>query len=395
MTLRTADRNNVGNINSSTKVIAATVMTTISSVYPTFLAGALGNTLKQELEIGDQFFGFMVGSFFAGAMLGSVTLSKVAEKIGGRLTILYGLSATIFVNLFIAVVARDGYSFIAALTVAGLANSANQPAVNKLISGEINKSQLGFAVAAKQSGMPTAALLGGLAVPGFALTIGWQWAYAAAALFAIFAWVLIWRVQAESSFTKKPPGTLRNRKSTLMFAAIGGTTAAAGSGALTNFLTSSAEDTGLSASKAGFLLSTAAFIGVLVRLISGIIADKKPNIKPVKVAGILLFIGGFGTIALGLRDPSVQTGAAIIAVGAGWSWPALFNFGVVKSNISAPSQATGITQTGVYLGVLSGPITMGYFVENHSYQTAWTVIAITMFIGSSIFYLASKRIDYE
>ncbi len=120
---------------------------------------------------------------------------------------------------------------------------------------------------------------------------------------AIFAWLSIFSISSEETFKNRPIGKLRNKKPTLIFAALGGMLAAAGSGALTNFLTSSAEDTGLSPSKAGILLSVAAFVGVTVRLASGIIADKKPHLKPVKVAGLLLFIGGFGTIALGLRDP--------------------------------------------------------------------------------------------
>ena len=83
--------------------------------------------------------------------------------------------------------------------------------------------------------------------------------------------------------------------------------------------------------------------------------------------------------------------AAIVAFGAGWSWPALFNFAVVRANPSAAAQATGITQTGVYIGVFTGPIVMGQVVERASYTAGWSLVAASMLIGATIMFAVAPK----
>src|SRR3712207_5507729 len=63
----------------------------------------------------------------------------------------------------------------------------------------------------------------------------------------------------------------------------------------------------------------------------------------------------------------------LLAFGAGWGWPGLFNFAVVKSNPGAPAAATGITQTGASGGAALGPLVFGLVVEATSYDAAWLV----------------------
>lgn len=73
---------------------------------------------------------------------------------------------------------------------------------------------------------------------------------------------------------------------------------------------------------------------------------------------------------------------AVVAFGAGWAWPALFNYGIVRANANSASAATGITQTGTYVGVFSGPIVMGLLVDRWGYQVGWVVIASSMAVGA-------------
>ena len=53
----------------------------------------------------------------------------------------------------------------------------------------------------------------------------------------------------------------------------------------------------------------------------------------------------------------------------------LFNLAVVRMNPAAPAAATGITQTGVYVGALAGPVLFGVLVEAHGYPLAWVLAA--------------------
>ena len=56
--------------------------------------------------------------------------------------------------------------------------------------------------------------------------------------------------------------------------------------------------------------------------------------------------------------------AGPLAFATGWAWPGLFNLAVVRVNPSAPGAATGITQTGTYLGAVVGPVLFGVVAEH-------------------------------
>ena len=75
----------------------------------------------------------------------------------------------------------------AALLVGGLGNAIGQPAGNALVAAQVRPERFGLGFAIKQSGIPLATLLGGLAVPLIALTIGWRFAYVLAAGAAVVA----------------------------------------------------------------------------------------------------------------------------------------------------------------------------------------------------------------
>ena len=81
----------------------------------------------------------------------------------------------------------------------------------------------------------------------------------------------------------------------------------------------------------------------------------------------------FAGAAAGAGEAAV---ASAVAFGSGWAWPGLFNLAIVRLNPAAPAAATGITQTGVYVGALSGPIAFGVIVDQVGYGWAWTVAAI-------------------
>ncbi len=52
-------------------------------------------------------------------------------------------------------------------------------------------------------------------------------------------------------------------------------------------------------------------------------------------------------------------------------WPGLFNLAVVRQHPDAAATASGITQTGTYLGAVVGPVLFGALVERASYRAAW------------------------
>lgn len=380
---------------STGPVMLASVLTTVASVYPAFLAGALGPELRSSLDLTEGFFGLVIGGFFVGSAVGSIGLGRLGEHLGARRMITLSLLTTAATTALIAGFVRSGQLLVVALAVAGVANSGCQTAANKLLSQSIDPRRLGFAMAVKQSGMPGATLLGGLAVPVIALTVGWPWAYAAAAALAVVALGVVFRFAPDDGPATQGPTSpagqaLSSDRQSLLIAATAAFFSAAAAGTLGSWLTSSATDAGWSAGAAGVLLSVGSVSGILARLVLGWRADRIGRLPMATAAGFLL-LGAAGALLLAPRVDWTHALAAVVAFGAGWSWPALFNFAVVRTNPGAAAKATGVTQTGVYIGVVVGPIAMGQVVERSGYGPGWAMVSVSMVLGATIMFRVAPR----
>ena len=62
----------------------------------------------------------------------------------------------------------------ALLAVAGVANAVTQPAINLFVAEQIPADRQGLGFGIKQSGIPAAILMSGLALPVLALPLGWR-----------------------------------------------------------------------------------------------------------------------------------------------------------------------------------------------------------------------------
>ena len=85
----------------------------------------------------------------------------------------------------------------------GLANAASHPATNLSLAGEVPAGRQGLSFGVKQSAIPAATLLAGLAVPSIALTFGWRWAFAGGAALALAVAFLV-PAGASGSVVRRP-----------------------------------------------------------------------------------------------------------------------------------------------------------------------------------------------
>lgn len=364
-------------------LISAAVFATVTTILPGFLVGALSVQVANEFAVSEATYGWGLGGFFLSATLGSKVLGGVAQRIGPRRQVVASLAASVVAQLFIAALASSFWLFVGALAVTGLANSANQSAINLLLS-TAKLPRLGLAIALKQSGMPTASLLGGLAVPAIALTVGWRWAYVIGAISATLAALNILRVVQPVGAMERGavPKPLTDRR-TLVMASVGLGCMAFAAGALNAWIVGSGVDAGISEARAGLLLSLGAGFGIAVRLLIGVQIDQIAT-RPFRLAGIFSMVGALGIALLAISTPLVAVLATILAFGAGWVWPVFTNFGIVNANREAAAAASGITQTGVYIGVFAGPLLSGILIEAVGYSVMWLVTAVVMVAGASI-----------
>lgn len=369
-------------------IIAAALLATIPTVAPGFLVGALSVQISEDFDVAEATYGWGIGGFFLAATVGSIGLGRVAQRIGPRRQVTYALILSGLAQSFVAVFAQSFIVLVFGLAFAGLCNSANQTGINLLLS-QAQLPRLGLAIALKQSGMPTASLLGGLAVPVVALTVGWRWAYVICALLTVLAALNIRRVIAPVGRMARTVAEPRTTRSALAVASVGFGFLAFAAGSLNAWIVSSGVEVGISEGWAGLLLSGGAACGIAMRMFVGFQLDAMTP-RPFTVAGWMSLAGAVGVLLLTIQSPAVHIAATLLAFGTGWVWPVFTNFGVVRANLDGAAAATGITQTGVYVGVFSGPLVTGWVIEGAGYPTMWMVVGAAMVIGSLITLRASE-----
>ena len=361
------------------------VSVTASGVLPAFLVGALAVQMRAELGVGPAGIGLAAATLFTVAGLLARPLGLVVQRLGARrgLTISALLAA---VSLVGAATAWSYAVLLVALVVGGVANAMAQPAANLSISRAIGPGRLGLAFGIKQSSIPAASLLGGLAVPGVALVLGWRWAFAigAVAVFAVAVWTALVHTRAGASATDGNEVADRGTpRSGLAVLTIGAGLAAAGATSLGVFLVDSAVQSGLAPGAAGVLFASSALLGLLVRIALGAFVDRQPGRSPHLLIANLLTGGAVGYLLLGLGTPTLFMLGAVLGYGAGWTWPGVLHFAIVRDNRLGAASATGFLQTGLSLGAAGGPLLFGVLVEMTSYRTAWWATAASALVAAA------------
>lgn len=369
------------------------------SAFPVFLTGALGVQLREDIRLTATHVGLAMGSSFGVAAVLSAPMGRVAERLGPRRGFRVGLTTSALAMLAVALLARNVWQFCLLLGVAGAGNALNQPSANLMLTTHVDGERLGFALGAKQSGMPTAALLGGAAVPAIALTAGWQWAYVAGAAMAVGVMLGFPPDRGSRSDRNTSANATGDPRSArpdlgmplLVLYAMVGLLGAASAGTMVGFITSGAEASGLGPGAAGLVLSLGSLVGVVSRLIQGWQVDRW-GVLPIQRLVWLYGLGGLGMLVLSIDLPVTYVLAPIPAFAFGWAWPGLFNLSVVRNNPSAPAAATGVSQVGVFIGAALGPALGGVIIDNGSYRLLWIFGASTLLLGSMLATVLRRQI---
>ena len=365
---------------------------------PAFLTGGVSVQLRADLGFGESGLGLAVGAFFLAAAVSSAVLGRLAERLGPTLSMRMSASCSAAALLGVAVGARSFAWLLVFLAFGGVANALAQPAANLFIARTVPAARLGMAFAVKQSGIPAATLLGGLAVPTIALTVGWRWAFVAGALLPIVGGLTIPAVDGRSSSPSAPAAPSGRRPQVplrpLVVLGFGIGFGAAAAGTLGAFLVNAAVSAGIAEGPAGLLVSGGSAVGIAMRLLAGRRADRRAG-GHLRVVSLML-IGG--AVAYGLyatEVPLLLVLATPLAFGAGWGWPGLFNLAIVRAHPTAAAAASGVTQTGTYFGAVAGPVVFGAVVERASYRVAWLLAAAFAMAGSATIAVGRSLIRRE
>jgi MFS family permease len=341
-----------------------------AGVLPAFLTGGLAVQIRSELDFGSAALGLAVAVFFVTASLASVVMGRLVERIGSHRAMRVSATGSAAALLGVALFAGSWAGLVACLVIGGLANAVAHPATHLSLAREVPANRQGFSFGIKQAAIPAATLLAGLAVPTIAVTLGWRWAFAGSAALALGISLL---VPAETlggvrKLKEARAGDVPTTPLVLLALGIGlGSAAATPLGA---FVVESSVASGLRVETAGLLLALGSAVGIVVRVVFGHLADGMGGGR-LRLVAAMLGVGVVGFLLLASGSGGLIVPGTLLAFGAGWGWPGLFNFAVVKTNPNAPAAATGITQTGASGGAALGPLVFGLVVEAASYDAAW------------------------
>lgn len=278
---------------------------------------------------------------------------------------------------------------VALLALAGLANAFAQPAANMALAQGIPARRLGFAFGVKQSAIPVSTLLAGTAVPVFALAVGWRWAFVASAVLALLTMAMVPQLARPPRRAGAANGIERAAVPGLVVLAAAGALGSASANAMGVFMVDAAVSAGWGEAAAGRLLSVGSLVGLAVRLLSGWGIDRRQR-WGLGMVGALMGAGSVGFLLLGHGAGASGLYTIVVAFGAGWGWPGLFHFSVVHAHRRAAATATGLVQSGVFLGGVLGPMVFGYLAEAWSYTVAWTVGGLALLVAAAGIFGAAR-----
>ena len=359
-----------------------------ATVLPGFLVGALALQIRDDLDVSVAAVAAGVTVFFAAGAVGAGAGGRLAERLGALRSIRVCVVATALCLLLAALAAQSLAVLLALLAVAGLANAVNQPAINLFMADQVPLARQGLAFGIKQAAIPAAVLVSGLALPLLALPLGWRPTFAICA-----AGVLAVAVMVRRSATRFGPVPHRDpapRPSrALIVTAVGAALASAGPNSLGAYLVASAVDVGIAEGVAGLLAAAGSGVALLTRIALGESADRRRDYGYAAVVALLVS-GSLGFALLATDVAALSVIGVFAAFALGWGWPGLFNLAVVDLNRGAPGAATGVTQTGIYVGAAAGPAAYGLVSEEYGYSTAWAVSGALCLLGALTFWYAGR-----
>jgi MFS family permease len=369
-----------GTSGASTAGLGPVAFGIVAAILPVFLLGSLSIEIRSELGYGEATAGLILAAFFGASAVVSSRIGRVIDRVGPRRGLSVALGGVVVLQLLIGGTARHPAVLSVLAAAAGVCNATAQLSANVFIARDLPAHRQGLGFAVKQSAMPGASLVAGLTLPAIALTLGWRWVFLLGASLAGAAMVLVrarlpldvQRTEAHARAAAREDPPPRGALGSLAVAAAFSTAAAI---TLGGFFVESAIDAGIDTGLAGLAFAAGSLVSILVRLAVGIAADRRPG-NLLGVVAAMLALGAVTSIWFTWRSPAVQLIGVPLAFGAGWAWPGLFNLSVVRAAPGFPGRATGITQTGTYVGGAAGPILFGAVAETAGFTAAWWLAAL-------------------
>jgi MFS family permease len=367
--------------------IAASVLYTVVAVLPLYFLTAQAVRLQAELSFGKAELGLVVAAFYLVSALASKALGEIIDRRGPG----YGLrAAAAFAALsgaFAAGLAGSWYTLAVATGLAGMSNAYAQLSSNLAVAAHVRDRRQGIGFALKQAAVPFGAMVAGFAVP-LGTGASWRWFFAGAALAGVAA-LLVAPEFPPSRLEKEAPGSVWTDRPLIALAGAAFVLGGVGN-TLASFVVDAAADAGFAETTSARLLVLGSFMAISVRLVVGLVADRRPGRGAAEMVTTLLVGGvGFAVLAASATDGggSFIVGVVVGFAGA-WGWPGVLYYLVIRTSTQPPAASTGVVLSAAYVGTVLIPPAMGLIAEQASYGIVFALSAVLIVAGAGAIVLS-------
>ena len=373
-------------------LLAALTMS-VSAPLPLLLVGTLAVQLRDDLGLHERHIGAASTAFFLGSSMLSVAGGALTDRVGWRWAARIGSMGSALALVLVALFANGLWSFVPLFVIGSIGHAVAGPAGNVAIASEMPTHRLALLFGMKQTANPIANLFAGASVPLIGLTFGWRWAFFIGAVFPLVAIASTFAAKgpraaalpAVADADAPPPVAplpAGMRKAPVFALAASGGLASFGVSALGAYIVLSAVDSGVEEGAAGFYVVVAAVVGLVVRVASGWWADRTGSVG-LRPMVVMLVVGTAAYVALATGHRALVLPAIVLAYGAGWGWPGLFQFSIAHHYRAATGRITGRVMTGMMLGGVVGPVVFSVLHDRWGYGAAWTAVAGATMLGAA------------
>ncbi len=352
---------------------------------PYVLLGAAAVQVTGELGFDEAALGIILSLFSIGGLIASPLAGQLIDRIGPSYGLRLASGLALTTAGAVAGLGHAAWSLALIMLLGGVSSGITAPAANLWISRAVPRTRHGLAFGIKQSAAPLGSILAGLSVPLIVLTVGWRWAFVAAAILA----AAILAAVPDVARTDVPEHQNRRaavRRRPLIVLTVGVALGFVAQTAVMSFFVTSVVHEGMEEGTAGVLLAVGGVAAVATRVVAGMIADRRPR-GFLRGVAVMFALGGalYLVLASGQLTMIVLVTPLLFATANGWT--GLLHLAVVESHPGAAGSATGIIMVGAFGGVVVGPILFGA-VADHSYMAAWLVAAACFAAGAVVVLVA-------
>lgn len=360
--------------------------------------GVLGPLLVSDLNMSRASLGTLTALIFVVAAILSPSAGGIADRLGGRTSVVVMLAIT--ASALTAIAAAPSYIWmVAAVLLAGVPVSMNNPVTNQLLAAHATSSNRGVLTGIKQSGVQFSVLAAGVLLPPLAATVGWRGTLLLPAAFAAVCAVLgVFTVpatpmpvahgretfQLRSAFQAGPVGWL-----TAYGVFMGGPAAAV----QTYVPLYAHEALGFTVTGAGAFLGFVGAVGVVARVVLGWSSDRLPSVPATLtvLSGLAILSGAFVMVSAHVGVWSLWMGGALFGVSTS-AWNAVAALTIVRDvKAGMTGRSSGLVLLGFYIGFIFAPVIFGASVDATGAYTAGWILVVLSYIGAGAVALAWRR----